>query len=108
MMMKQLNRNIAAILMLLMLNACALPDTQVKTGAVRPSLLIQGAPPNAVLYVDGLAIGSADQYDGTKILAIEEGMHQVQIKQGELVLHAEKIVVSSGETRTVTMNRGGQ
>ncbi|PUA20596.1 hypothetical protein C7W93_12890 [Glaciimonas sp. PCH181] len=94
--------------MLLMLSACALPDTQVKTGSVSPSLSIHGAPPNAVLYVDGLAVGNADQYNGTKILAIEEGMHQIQIKQGERVLHAEKIVVSSGETRTVTMNRGDQ
>lgn len=44
-------------LMLFVLTACALPDTKVKTGSVRPSLSIQGAPPNAVLYLDGLVVG---------------------------------------------------
>jgi hypothetical protein len=93
----------------LLLSACAVPDSTVKTGSVRPTLLIKGAPADATLLVDGLVMGPASQFNGEpNTLLIEEGVHQVQIKQGNTIIHSEKAAVSNGESRTITINAGVQ
>ncbi len=97
------------IALTLALSACALPETTVKTGSPRPQLAIKGAPADTVLIVDGLSMGPAPQYDGNpKVLVVEEGMHQVEIQRSGKTIHAEKAFVSNGETRTITVNAGGQ
>jgi hypothetical protein len=79
--------------------ACALPTTRVTTGTSRPTLIVQGAPVNAVLYVDGLEVGSAAQYNGAaQTLLIEEGVHQVELRQGTDILMSQKIFASNGES----------
>lgn len=93
----------------LMLSACALPETSVKTGSPRPTLIIKGAPVGSILIVDGLVMGQAEQFNGApNELIVEEGLHQVEIKQGSVTVHAEKAVISNGESRTVMVNAGGQ
>jgi hypothetical protein len=85
-----------------LLCACALPETNVRTGAAAPSLIVNGAPAGAVLYVDGLAMGPAAQYDGKpKMLAVLEGAHRVELRQGDTVVYSEQAFVSSGEIHTV-------
>jgi len=69
---------IIVIALTLLLGSCALPETVVKTGSPRPQLAIQGAPADSVLFVDGLSMGLASQFDGNaKVLRVEEGVHQV-------------------------------
>ena len=93
----------------LLLAACALPETAVKTGSPRPQLAIKGAPSDAVLIVDGLPMGTAPQYDGNpKLLIVEEGVHQVEVRRGGKTIHAEKAFISNGETKTITVNAGDQ
>jgi hypothetical protein len=66
-----------------------------------------GAPAGAVLYVDGLAMGAAQQFDGNpNVLAVLEGTHQVEIRQGTGVVYREKVFVSAGETHAVTVLPG--
>jgi hypothetical protein len=91
----------------LTLSACTLPQTTVHSGSAKPSLSVSGAPADAVLYVDGLSIGPAAQYDGhPKTLAVLEGAHQVLVREGSRELYSEKIFVSSGELRTIVILPG--
>src|SRR3569623_32831 len=92
-----------------LLAACAMPESTVKSGSSRPQLSIKGAPADTVLIVDGLSMGPAAQFDGNpKVLIVEEGMHQVDIQRGGKSIHTEKAFVSNGESRTSTVNAGGQ
>jgi len=87
-----------------LVSACALPATEVRTGAVRPALAVQGAPAGASLYLDGILMGEAGKYNGVaQKLLIEEGVHRVEVKQGQAVLLTQQIFASSGETSTVTV-----
>jgi hypothetical protein len=97
-------KSIIALALAASLAACALPNTEVRTGAVRPALAVQGAPAGAMLYVDGLQIGEAAQYNGVaRKMLIEEGVHQVEVRQGGTVLLTQKIFASNGETSTVVV-----
>jgi hypothetical protein len=92
---------------MLVLTGCALPQTTVKSGSSQPGLIVKGAPAGSTLFVDGLAIGPAAQFDGKpKVLAVLEGVHQVEIRQGATVIFSEKTFSSSGETHTVTVLGG--
>ncbi len=89
------------------LAGCTYPKTEVSTVEERPSLAIHGAPANALLYVDGLAMGPATQYDGKEqVLLLEEGTHLIEIKQGRNILYSEKAFLGSGATKTITINPG--
>ena len=102
-------RTMTILAVLALLCACtSLPETNVHTGAATPSLIVSGAPAGAVLYVDGLAMGPAAQYDGNpKMLAVLEGTHQVEVRQGATVVYSEKAYVGSGEIHTVHTTVGG-
>lgn len=93
----------------ILLTACALPETVVKTGAARPHLAVKGAPADAALLVDGLDMGAASQFDGNpKVLIVEEGLHLVEVRRGGRTIHTEKAFVSNGETKIITVHAGGQ
>lgn len=98
---------IAATFLALSLTACALPETGVHTGSPRPTIFITGAVGGMELYIDNLKVGSADEYNGNpKVLVVEEGVHIVQIRKGDLIVHSEKTFVSNGESRAITVNPG--
>jgi hypothetical protein len=89
-------RIILSALLAVSVAACALPEIYVK-----------GAPEGAVLYVDGLSVGLASQFDGNpKVLIVEEGTHVVELRRGSAVLHTEKVFVSNGESRSLSINAG--
>lgn len=86
------------------LTACSLAQTTVRTGMPAPTLIVSGAPSGSVLFVDGLDMGSAPQYDGNpKVLAVLEGTHQVEVRLGSNVVYKEKAFVSSGQSHTVAV-----
>jgi uncharacterized lipoprotein YmbA len=96
-----------AVLLALALSACALPQTTVRTGALQPGLIVQGAPSNSVLYVDGLSMGYAQQFDGKpKVLAVIEGVHTLEIHQGTTVIFHDKALFSNGETHPIKLLPG--
>ncbi len=90
------------MLLTLIVSCSSMPATSVKTVDTRPSIAIEGAPEGAELYVDGLRLGIAKDYDGhPNILKIEPGTHTIVIKDvsGE-VIHRQKIFVES-ELKTI-------
>jgi hypothetical protein len=61
----------------------------------------------STLYVDGLVIGPAAQYDGKpKVLAVLDGVHLIEIRQGTTIVFQEKALLSAGETHTVAVVGG--
>ena len=84
--------------------AGCMPQTAVRTGMPPPTLMVTGAPSGSVLFVDGLDMGSAPQYDGNpKVLAVLEGTHQVEVRLGANLVYREKAFVSSGQSHTVAV-----
>ena len=105
--MKILLRAASTVMLLTALSACALPQTTVRTGSEQPSLIVKGAPSGTQLYVDGLAMGPAQQFDGDpNALAVLEGAHLVEIRQGNAVIYHDKVFLSSGETHPITLLPG--
>jgi hypothetical protein len=101
--MKQL---LAAFTMAL-LGGCALPHTGVRIGSIRPTLAVHGAPESSVLYLDGIRVGLAAQFDGTaQVLTVEEGPHEIEVKINRTSVYSTKIVVSSGESRVIDVGQG--
>ena len=73
-----------------------MPNTVVRTVDDRPTLAIKGAPEGAVLFVDGLMVGPAANYNGDpNILTVEPGTHLVRIAIGSNVLYEQKVFVES-------------
>jgi hypothetical protein len=102
-------KKIIAVLTAFIVAACALPETTVKTGSLRPHLAVKGAPADAVLIVDGLSMGAASQFDGNpNVLAVEEGVHLVEIRRAGKAVHSEKAFVSNGETKVIHVHAGAQ
>ena len=98
---------IALFIAAVFLAGCALPTTGVRSGSVRPTLGVQGAPEGAELYVDGLSMGPAASFDGIhEVLNVEEGAHRVEVRLNGRVVHDERIVMSSGESRVVHVSGG--
>lgn len=100
-------KTLSIFLVVAILSACALPQTTVKTGSAPPTLIAKGAPAGSILFVDGLAMGNATQFDGNpKTLAVLEGTHQVEVRLGRAVVYKEKTFSSGGESHTVTVTQG--
>jgi hypothetical protein len=100
-------RGLSIAALVTVLTACALPQTTVRTGSAQPSLVVKGAPSGTVLYVDGLPMGPAPQFDGNPdVLAVLEGVHLVEIRQGTAVIYHDRVFLSSGETHPITVLPG--
>jgi hypothetical protein len=91
------------------LAGCALPASTVSSGSVRPTLRLNGAPAGSELVLDGRSIGPADRYDGSKaVLAIEEGSHLVEVRQGAAALVSKRVFAAAGESVTIDVAAGAQ
>jgi len=83
-----------------------MPISEVQSVDDRPRLAIDNAPPAAILFVDGIRIGPASEYDGEpNVLLLEAGTHKVMIESitGE-VLYNREIFVDS-ELKTIVLNK---
>jgi hypothetical protein len=89
-------------------SACTMPETTVRSGsAPPPSLIVKGAPTGSTLFIDGLAMGPATQFDGNpNVLAVLAGVHKVEVRSGTSVVYSGKAFVSSGETHIVRIVGG--
>ena len=105
--MTQIKKIAGTLVLSVMLSACALPQSNVKSGTHRPTLEIVGAPKGSTLFVDGISMGDASQFDGhNQLLTVEEGLHTVSIKQNGGLLHKEKVYASGDETSKIEVGGG--
>jgi hypothetical protein len=93
---------LAFLALLASLAACSYPAEQTRMPEGRPSLMVEGAPSDSLLYVDGLDMGSATS--GRAVL-VEPGTHQVKVVSGGTVLFQEKMFVSGSITKTINLAR---
>jgi uncharacterized lipoprotein YajG len=100
-----MNKFLVALVTLLVLAACSMPGTTVRTTDPRPGIAIDGAPDGAILYVDGQRIGEANKYDGQpNVLTVEPGTHTVVVKGADgAPLFDRKIYVES-ELKTIKVH----
>ncbi len=94
------------VLLAVLVQGCTYPDpAKVEQKDSRPAIGVSGAPESAVLYVDGLKMGMAIQYDGKEnVLLVESGKHLVEVKSasGEVLL-SETLFLSSSTTKILTI-----
>jgi hypothetical protein len=87
--------------------ACSYPVEQVRTPDERPGVLVEGAPPGAVVLVDDLLAGSANSPGGgAQIIRIEAGTHVVAVTANGQTLLSQRIFVSGDATKTLTIQAG--
>jgi len=83
--------------------SCTMPTTTVRTVDDRPTLAFKGAPEGALLYIDGLSMGPAGQYDGeTKVLTVEPGTHTVRVMVNNVAIYEQRVFVESS-LKTITI-----
>ena len=98
-------RKSLAIFLMVFLAACSMPSTVVKTPDTRPSLAFEGAPEGAVLFLDGVRAGLANQYDGQPdVLRIEPGTHLVTITGADGAVLLEQKVFVESELKTLKVH----
>jgi hypothetical protein len=98
-------RTMLAVSLLLSVAACSMPSTVVTTPDTRPSLAIEGAPPGAILFLDGVRVGEANLYDGQpNVLRVEPGTHTVAVRAANgAELFEQKVFVES-ELKTLKVH----
>ena len=98
-------RTSLAVFLMVFLAACSMPSTVVKTPDTRPSLAFEGAPEGAVLFLDGVRTGPANQYDGQpNILLVEPGTHRVTITGADGAVLLEQKVFVESELKTLKVH----
>lgn len=98
-----------ALLLTIILSACAMPQSHTQTGTLRPTLSIIGAPAGSTLRVDGIAMGDANQYDGRRqVLDVEEGLHSVEVQSHGQIIYQAKVYAAGGETSRVEVGAASQ
>ncbi len=94
------------ILSAVMLQGCTYPDAaEIEQKDSRPAIGVNGAPEGAAIYVDGLKMGMASQFDGTEnVLLVESGKHLVEVKAADgKVLLSETLFLSSSTTKILAI-----
>lgn len=95
---------LVSIVMMSLVIGCSYPTTQVRVTDERPTIAIQGAPANAVLYVDGLNMGLANTFNGSQLLILEPGTHKIEIKSQEKTLLSEKVFLGEGTAKIFSVS----
>lgn len=96
---------LVAVNALLLLAACPMPQTVVRTPDTRPSIAVVGAPSGATLYLDGQPVGPAEAYAGNpNVLLVEAGTHDVDVRDAAgNVIFRQRIFVES-ELKTIKVH----
>lgn len=91
------------LVMMAFICSCAMPATTVRTIDDRPSISINGAPEEAMLFLDGIAMGKASRYDGQpNVLKVEPGTHRIKVTDESGILYDKDVFVES-ELKTITV-----
>jgi len=90
---------------LVLVSACSYPTTEVRITDNRPAIAIKGASEDALLYVDGLSMGLAQQFDGhAQALLLEPGTHKIEVRGHGKILLSETVFLGGREIRTLSVS----
>jgi len=100
-----MNKYLVMLVAPLLLAACSMPNTTVRTTDTRPGIAIDGAPDGAILYVDGQRIGEANKYDGQpNVLVVEPGTHTVVVKGADGAPLIDRKIYVESELKTIKVH----
>jgi len=100
-----MNKSLVMLVALLLLAACSMPNTTVRTTDTRPGIAIDGAPDGAILYVDGQRVGEANKYDGQpNVLVVEPGTHTVVVKGADGAPLIDRKIYVESELKTIKVH----
>lgn len=86
---------IRLVLCAALLAGCSMPATTVKSVDTRPSISVSRVNDQAELFVDGIHMGKASDYEEPNQLKLEPGTHRITIKEGSKVVFEQNIFVES-------------
>ena len=99
--MMRIFRTLAVIGLVTLLAACAYPTERTAIPDERPSLAFTDAPAGSTVWIDNLRMGMAADFNGVdRVLVVEPGNHQVEVRLGDRVLLSERVFLSGPATRT--------
>jgi hypothetical protein len=84
----------------LLLAACAMPTTTVRSVDTRPSISVSKVNEQADLYVDGIRMGKAADFEEPNQLKLEAGTHRVSIVEAGKTTFEQTIFIES-EHKTI-------
>lgn len=99
-------RHVLVVVALVALTGCSIryPSSRTDIPDERPSIAFSGAPEGSVVFVDGLAMGPAAQYEGgVNILMVEPGNHEIEVRLGDQVFLTRRIFFSGQATRMLVV-----
>ena len=86
------------------IGGCVYPTSNVTQSDSRPTLVFTTDNKDAVVYVDGLNVGSAIEYRGKPYaLSVEEGAHKVKVVIGETTVLEQTIFLSEGQKKVLDL-----
>jgi len=98
-------RTAAIILLLLVLAcSCAIPLDQINGGRRTGVVILNVAPPDAEVYLDGYYIGHAGRFDGThRTLRVALGGHVLKFQAGEFENEMREVIAQE-QPQTLVVN----
>jgi hypothetical protein len=83
------------LISLVLAAGCAMPATTVRSLDTRPSISISQATESAELFVDGVRMGMANEFQEPRQLNLEPGTHRVTVVDNGKVSFERTIFVES-------------
>jgi len=94
-------------MMLALLSGCGWFHAAKPSAPKPPELIVTGVPAGALLLVDGVQSGEAQEADNrTRVLTVAPGTHTVEVKIRDSVVYRESTDVTAGDRRIITVLSG--
>jgi hypothetical protein len=94
-------------MMLALLSGCGWFHAAKPSTPKPPELIVTGVPAGALLLVDGVQSGEAQEADNrTRVLTVVPGTHTVEVKIRDSVVYRESTDVTAGDRRIITVLSG--
>ncbi len=97
-------RSMLILGLLVVVGACAYPESSVRAVEENPALVIKGAPDTARVRVDGIDTGLAADYSGDYSLSVLPGRHVVEVLDDGRVLLREEVFLSAGTLKILNVS----
>ncbi len=95
-----MSRLLLIVFLMILVFGCSYPSSSIRVTDNRPSIVVQNAPQDAILLVDGLNMGRANQYSGgDRALLVEPGTHKIEVMYKLKSILSERVFIGGGELK---------